>query len=153
MATRAAFAWVCLLLHTLSLAWFPTLLSAAVASLDGDHRIDLRWNAGRTSLVLRHDPGQPDHRHCPVAALLVSLSRPDEAAEADHVLGFGSVPEELAPGRWRPGQPALAATSCLAHAVSPVALSPVHRLLPSPRIPPPATGLPLALRRSVELLI
>lgn len=153
LATRAALAWVCLLLHSLSLAWFPTLVSAGLACLDEDHRVDLRWNAGRTSLVLRHEPGQPGHRHCPVATLLVSLSQPGEAAQTDHVLGFGSVPEELAPGRCRPVQPALAATPCFASAIALLPPALVRQLLPPAGVPPPAPGLPLFVRRGVELLI
>lgn len=152
-ALRAVLAWLCLSVHLTSLAWCPALFSAAVASLDDDHRVDLRWESGRTSVVLRHEAGRSEHQHCPVAAVLVSLSLPDDAAHPDHVLRFGSAPEELAPGRWRPSSPfspsplapppVSLATACppLRTPASPVALS----------RPPPNPAHPL--HRSVELLI
>lgn len=150
---RAILAGVCLLLHALSLAWFPTLVSAAVASLDDDHRVDLCWGAEGTSLVLRHEPGRPDHHHCPVATLLVSLAQPGGSAHADHVLRFGSAPEELAPGRGRPGQAACATPPGPAPDSPRVTLPPPRTLrLPQARATA-GLGRPPAIGRRVELQI
>lgn len=150
---RAVLAWLCLSVHLTSLAWCPALFSAAIACLDDEHRVDLRWESGQTSVVLRHDAGLSDHLHCPVAAVLVSLSQPDDAAHPDHVLRFGSVPEELAPGRWRPSSPAFWPPLALPPAAFPAACRPV-RTPASPVAlsrPPPVPAR--SLHRSVELLI
>ncbi|MFM7100855.1 MAG: hypothetical protein ACKO3N_06765, partial [Verrucomicrobiota bacterium] len=129
------------------------LFSAALASLYDEHHFDLCWGAAGTGLVLRHEPGQPDHRHCPVALLLVSLAQPGGSAHADHVLRFGSVPEELAPGRGRPGQTAGAPPAGPAPAFPGLTLPP-SRILRLPRARATAgLELPPAIGRSVELRI
>ncbi|MFM7101424.1 MAG: hypothetical protein ACKO3N_09650, partial [Verrucomicrobiota bacterium] len=62
---RAFLAGICLLLHALSLAWLPTLFSAALASLDDEHHVDLCWGAAGmgTRIPGRAGRGNPAFRH------------------------------------------------------------------------------------------
>lgn len=92
---RLLAAWVCLAVQVAVASPFPTLATAGVAALDGEHDVVLDVGSDRLRVVLGHRsaPRVVSHDHCGPCRLLVSISQ--SASQGDHVVEFSSMTPDL----------------------------------------------------------
>ena len=92
---RLLAAWVCLSVQIAVASPLPTLFTAGIATLDGEHEVLLGVGTGGSRVFLGHRnvPVAVPHDHCACCRLIVSIAR--DSSEGDHVFEFTNMTPDL----------------------------------------------------------